>query len=68
MVKTDDMEADDMSGVDREADRYVVRLSCGHEALEVVEPGERATAAGDSYACRECDRSQTIVESFRVDP
>jgi hypothetical protein len=58
MVETDHMEAD----------RYVVRLTCGHEALEVVEPSETATPVGDGYVCRECNRTQTVVESFRVDP
>jgi hypothetical protein len=58
MVKTDDMEAD----------RYVVRLVCGHEALEVVGPGESATPVGAGYLCRECNRDQRVIESFRVDP
>jgi hypothetical protein len=51
-----------------EDDRYVVRLACGHETLEVVGPRDTATEVGDSYACRECDRAQPVVESFRVDP
>ena len=49
-------------------DRYVVRLSCGHEALEFVPVGKSATAVGDYFACKECQRRQPIVESFRIDP
>ena len=51
-----------------EDDRYVVRLGCGHEALEVIAPSAPAPQVGDRYACRECNRGQTVVESFRVDP
>jgi len=53
---------------DEVEDRYVVRLSCGHEALEAVSVSEIATPVGDYFACKECQRRQQIVESFRVDP
>jgi hypothetical protein len=53
---------------DEVEDRYVVRLACGHETLEVVTAGNTATPVGDRYACRECRRDQAIVESFRVEP
>jgi hypothetical protein len=53
---------------DEEAGRYVVRLACGHETLEVVPPNQPPTPAGDWFACRECGRRQPIVESFQVDP
>ena len=48
--------------------RFVVRLSCGHEALEVVPAPGAATPVGASFSCRECGWDRTIVESFRVDP
>ena len=53
---------------DEVRDRYVVRLSCGHEALEVVVVGGIATPVGDYFTCKECQRRQPIRESFRVDP
>jgi len=49
-------------------DRYVVRLVCGHETLEVVPRGASSTPVGEPLRCRECDRRQPIVESFRVEP
>jgi hypothetical protein len=51
-----------------EEGRYVVRLACGHETLEVVPTDRVPTPVGESFSCRECGRSQRIVESFRVDP
>jgi len=48
--------------------RYVVRLSCGHETLEVVPADGSATPVGEPFRCRECERDRTIVESFRVEP
>jgi hypothetical protein len=48
--------------------RYVVRLSCGHETLEVVPTATPATPVGEGFPCRECGRERTIVESFRVEP
>jgi len=53
---------------DQIEDRYVVRLACGHETLEVVAIGGNATPVGEPFQCRECDRRQTIVESFEVEP
>jgi len=53
---------------DEVRDRYVVRLSCGHETLEVVAVGGIATPVGDYFTCKECQRRQPILESFRVDP
>jgi len=53
---------------DQVEDRYVVRLSCGHEALEVVPVAESATPVGARFACDECHRRQPVVESFPVDP
>jgi hypothetical protein len=49
-------------------DRYVVRLACGHETLEVVPKVATATPVGQRLQCRECDRRQPIVESFQVAP
>lgn len=51
-----------------EEGRYVVRLACRHETLEVVPTDKVPTPVGESLACRECGRNQRIVESFRVDP
>jgi hypothetical protein len=53
---------------DEVRDRYVVRLSCGHETLEVVSVSEIATPVGGYFTCNECQRRQQILESFRVDP
>jgi hypothetical protein len=53
---------------DHVEDRYVVRLSCGHEALEVVPVAESATPVGAWFTCDECRRRQPVIESFRVDP
>ena len=55
-----------MTGSD--GDRYVVRLACGHETLEVVPPGSPATPVGERFTCRECRREQRIIESFQVEP
>ncbi len=49
-------------------DRYVVRLACGHETLEVVPKIATATPVGQRLQCRECHRRQPIVESFQVAP
>ena len=48
--------------------RYVVRLACGHERLEVVPTGHVATPVGDLFDCTECGRRQRITESFEIDP
>jgi hypothetical protein len=53
---------------DAEAGRYVVRLACRHETLEVVPNDEVPTPIGETMSCRECGRSQRVVESFRVEP
>jgi len=53
---------------DHVEDRYVVRFSCGHEALEIVPAGGSATPVGARFTCDECHRRQPIAESFRVDP
>jgi len=53
---------------DDEDGRYVVRLACRHETLEVVPADKDPTPVGESLACRECGRRQRIVESFRVEP
>jgi len=53
---------------DEMEDRYVVRLACGHETLEVVAVAQHSTPVGDWFRCDECRRRQPIVESFRVDP
>lgn len=53
---------------DQTEDRYVVRLACGHETLELVPRGQNATPVGAWFACRECHREQRIAESFRVEP
>jgi hypothetical protein len=53
---------------DAEEGRYVVRLACRHETLEVVPTDSAPTPVGESFSCRECGRSQRIVESFRVEP
>ena len=49
-------------------DRYVVRLACGHETLEVVPTAESSTPVGSWFRCDECHRKQPIVQSFQVDP
>ena len=48
--------------------RYVVRLVCCHEALEVVPTGHTSTPVGDWFDCAECGRRQRIAESFWVEP
>ncbi|HVM67237.1 MAG TPA: hypothetical protein VMU14_20375 [Acidimicrobiales bacterium] len=48
--------------------RHVVRLACGHEALQVVAAGEAPTPVGEPFQCQECRRSQPIMETFEVDP
>jgi hypothetical protein len=53
---------------DVEEDRYVVRLACGHETLEIVPTEKVPTPEGESLSCHECGRARRIVESFRVDP
>jgi len=53
---------------DEEAGRYVVRLACRHETLEVVPTNETPTPVGESFKCRKCGRRQPIVESFQVEP
>jgi hypothetical protein len=53
---------------DEEETRHVVRLACGHEALQVVRASERPAAAGELFLCQECGRDQPIVESFEVEP
>jgi len=60
------IERDSM--VDADEDRYVVRLACRHETLEVVPADKVPTPVGKLLSCRECGRSQRIVESFRVEP
>ena len=53
---------------DAREDRYVVRLACGPETLEVVSTSHVPTPSGDWFECAECGRRQRIVESFRVEP
>jgi hypothetical protein len=48
--------------------RYVVRLACGHETLEVVPTGHSSTPVGDWFDCTECGRTQRIGESFWIEP
>jgi hypothetical protein len=48
--------------------RFVVRLGCGHEALEVVPVNETPTAVGHWFTCNECGRRRQIIDSFRVEP
>jgi len=48
--------------------RHVVRLACGHEALQVVGATDAPAPVGERYACQECGRPQVIVETFEVEP
>jgi hypothetical protein len=48
--------------------RHVVRLACGHEALQVVTTDEGPARVGDWFPCPECRRTQPIAESFEVEP
>jgi hypothetical protein len=48
--------------------RHVVRLACGHEALQVVPTNESPAPVGDWFPCPECRRPQPIAESFEVEP
>ena len=48
--------------------RHVVRLACGHEALEVVRAGDTPAPVGAWFLCHECDQRRPIVETFEVEP
>lgn len=51
-----------------EGDRYVVRLVCGHEILDVPAAGQPSVAAGDHRHCSECGLTREVREAFRVEP
>ena len=48
--------------------RHVVRLACGHEALQVVRGDQQPTPVGDRILCEECGRNQLVAESFEIEP
>jgi hypothetical protein len=53
---------------DEAESRHVVRLACGHEALEVVRAGGTPTPVGNWFPCHECGQRKPIIETFEVAP